>query len=81
MFSQVFGHRMIKNLNHNGFNPLSENKILPFPKLKAFADDSSNVSEKVQNFIDLVKNIVGKEKMLVATTFSFSHNVFKQLLS
>ena len=29
----------------------------------------------------MVENIVGKEKMLGTSIFSFSHNVFKRLLS
>ena len=35
---------MITQENFNFFNPLPEDKILGFPKLKAFADDESNVT-------------------------------------
>ena len=41
--------------------------------MKTFADDTINVAEKVKIVLGTVKNIVGKDKMLV----TFSHNVFK----
>ena len=50
--------------------------------LKASADDKINVNENFDFVLGRVENIVGeKEKMLITSIFSFSHNVFKWLLS
>ena len=48
--------------------------------MKAFADYNLNVNQNLK--FALVDNIVEKvkEKMLVTTIFSFSHNVFLRLL-
>ena len=46
-------------------NPLPDGKILGFPKLKAFADDKSHVTQSIKVVFHRVENIVGKEKMLV----------------
>ena len=63
-------------------NSLPNNKFSDFSKLKAFADDKVNVGEKKSNLIGKVwKTLLEKEKMLVTSIFSFSHNVFKRLLS
>ena len=62
-------------------NSLPNNKILDKSKLKAFADNNI-ISAKMMIFVsDRVENIVGKEKMLVTSIFSYSHNVFKRILS
>ena len=50
-------------------------------KLKAFADDKINVAEVMISVCDRVENIVGKGENAVTSIFSFSHNVFKKLLS
>ena len=51
-------------------------------KMKATADDNIIVVQMMQSFYDTIENIVGeKEKMLVTSIFSFSHNVFKRLRS
>ena len=42
------------------FNSLPNNKILDWFKLKAFADNKVNVSEKLKFVLGRVKNIVGK---------------------
>ena len=42
------------------FNPLPTDKILGWTKLKAFADDNSNVIQMAQYFHDRVEKIVGK---------------------
>ena len=47
---------------------------------KTFADNKKTVTYKQKFFLGLVENIVGKEKMLVTSISSFSHNVFKRLL-
>ena len=43
-------------------NPLSDDKILGFPKLKAFADDKLNVAQNVKVGFHRIENIVGKEE-------------------
>ena len=42
------------------FNSLPNNKILDWSKLKAFADDKINVTEKLKLILERVENIVGK---------------------
>ena len=59
-----------------GLNPLPNDKILDWSKLETFADDKVNVTEKLK----LILGRVEREKMLVTSIFSFSHNVFKRLL-
>ena len=44
------------------FNPLPNDKILGFPKLKAFSDDKSNVIQIVKVVFHRTENIVGKEE-------------------
>ena len=56
---------------------LPHDKILNLTKLKAFADDKIHLIHVMNSLFDGVENIMGKEKMLVTTIFSFSHNVFK----
>ena len=67
--------------------------ILGLPKLKAFSEDKSNVTQNIEvvfHRIDKsnvtqnievvfhrIENIVKKKKMLVTSIFFFSHNVFK----
>ena len=55
-------------------------KFLPLSKLKALEDENFNLAQNVQFLFVRVENIAGKEKMLVTSIFSFSHNVFKRLL-
>ena len=59
-------------------NPLPDDKISDFSKLKAFADDKMNVAKMMIYVFDRPENIVGKGKMLVTSIFYFSHNVFKK---
>ena len=61
-------------------NPLPDNKILDQTKLKAFADDKLNVTKMIISDFDRVEN-VGKGEIACTSNFSFSHNVFKRLLS
>ena len=42
------------------FNSLPHNKILDWSKLKAFADDKLNATEKLKFVLGRVENIVGK---------------------
>ena len=58
---------------------LYHDKFLDWSKLKAFADDKINVTEKQKFFMQSIENIVGKG--LVTSIFSFSHNVFERFLS
>ena len=44
----------------NYINSLPNDKILDWPKLKAFADDKTNVNEKFIFGLERVENIVGK---------------------
>ena len=62
-------------------NPFPHDKILGQTKLKAFADDKLNVTKMVISVFDRVENIVGKREITCTSNFSFSHNVFKRLLS
>ena len=57
---------------------LPNDKIFDLSKFKAFADDNLNVYQKLKFALGRVANIVGKEKMLVTSIFSFSHNVSKR---
>ena len=56
-------------------------KILDQTKLKAFADDKLNITNMIISVFDRVENIVGKGEIACTSNFSFSHNVFKRLLS
>ena len=49
--------------------------------MKEFADDKSNVVERMTSVFDIVENIVEKGENAGNSIFSFSHNVFKRLLS
>ena len=49
--------------------------------MKAFADDKLNVLEMIMPVFDIVENVVGKGEIACISNFSFSHNVFKRLLS
>ena len=60
---------------------LLNDKILDWSKFKVFAEDILNVARIMISVSNWVENIVGKGEMLVTSTFSFSHNVFKRLLS
>ena len=42
------------------FNPLPNDKILDWSKLKAFADDKINVTEKMKFVYRKIENIEGK---------------------
>ena len=61
-------------------NSLSNDKILDWSKLTAFAVDKRNLNEKLKLLLGRVENIVGK-KMLVTSIFSFLHNVLKRLVN
>ena len=50
-------------------------------KLKAFADNKLNAAKMIISVFDRVENIVRKGEISCKSNFSFSHNVFKRLLS
>ena len=60
------------------FHPFPHDTILDQAKLKAFADDKLNVTKMIISVFDKVKTLWEKEKFLVLSNFSFSHNVFKK---
>ena len=51
-------------------NPLPDNKILDWSKLKAFAEDNSNVAKMMISLYDRVENIVRKAFSSFPTMFS-----------
>ena len=61
------------------FNSLPNNIFLDWSKLKAFADDKMKVTKKMKFVSKWWKILRKKEKMLVTSIFSFSHNIFKKL--
>ena len=64
-------------------NSLSCNRlqILDSSKLKEFADDNFKFDENGRRLSKQVENIVGKAELLVTSNFSFSHTIFKTLVS
>ena len=50
-------------------------------KLKAFADDKLNVTKIIISVSDRVETVVGKGEIACTSNFSFSHNIFKKLIS
>ena len=65
----------------NVFNPFPLDIILDQDKLRAFAEDKLNVTKMNISVFDRIENIVGKGEIACSSKFSFSHNVFKRLLS
>ena len=60
---------MFHSISH-AFNPLPNDKFLDCSKLKAFADDKINVTEKLKFVLGTVENSI----------FSFSHTVFNTFI-
>ena len=67
-------------MSSKSFKSFPHDKILDKTKLKAFADDKSNLSKMIISVFDRVENIVGKGEIACTSNFSFSHNVFKRIL-
>ena len=66
------------------FSSLPNDKLIDWSKFKAFSFDNLSVVAKVKIVFDRVENIVRKTLLVENTDnqhFSFSNNVFKQLLS
>ena len=57
----------------------ADEKFLDFSKLKAFADDKSDVEQILELVLNGTENIVKKGKMMVTSIFSFSSNVFNNI--
>ena len=65
-------------------NFLANNEILDLNEMKVFADNKIKKKKNQKNEICFMKGrkLCGdKQKMLVTSTFFFSHNVFKRVLS
>ena len=60
-------------------NPLPNDKILDQTKLKAL--QTTNVTKMIISVFDWVENIMGKGDIGCSSNFSYSHNVFKKLIS
>ena len=54
-----FGSHRLLGCRKSAVNSLSNDKIMDWFKLKAFADDKSNVTEKLKLVGGRVENIVG----------------------
>ena len=61
------------------FNPLPDDKILGLPKLKAFADDKSNVTQNFKVVFHGIENIVEKEENAGYQHFLLFPQFFKSL--
>ena len=61
--------------------PFPHDKIFDQTKLKALADNKLNVTKMMISVFDRVENIVRKGEIACTSNFSFSHDVFKRLLS
>ena len=59
-------------------NPLPNDKILHWSKLKAFADDKINVTKKLKFALGRVENIVGKGKNAGYQHFLFFPQCFQK---
>ena len=73
-------HSSVWQQNQSWSYSLPNGKISDWSKLKAFAEDKINVTEKLKVVLRRVENIVGKGENAVTSIFSFFHNVFKRLL-
>ena len=69
------------NTHFQSLLPIPTLQNLDQTKLKAFADDKLNVTKLIISVFDSEENIVGKREIACTSNFSFSHNVFKRLLS
>ena len=61
------------------FNSSPYKKILDIIKFRAFADYKINVVQITISVYDRAKKLWEKERRLVISIFSLSHNVFKRL--
>ena len=71
--------QMLSNLIFFEFNPLTHGKFLGWSKILSIRNNEMMMAEKLKFVSGRVENIMEKEKMLVTSILSFSHNVFKGL--
>ena len=62
-------------------NLLQDNNILDWSKLKEIADDILKCTKVKNKCNRALKTLREKEKLLVTSNFSFSHNVFHSYIS
>ena len=62
-------------------NPLPDDYFLGLPKLKAFADDKSNVAQNIKVAFHRIENIVGKEENAGYQHFLLFPQCFQKALS
>ena len=75
LYNYIAWHHMVHR------NAFPHDTILDQTKLKASADDQLDVTKTIIYVFDRIENIVRKEEIVCTSNFSFSHNVFKRLLS
>ena len=63
------------------FNPLPNDKISDMSKLKAYADDKRNATQKLKLILRRVENIVGKSRKYWLSAFSPFPTMFSKGLS
>ena len=61
--------------------PITRRQVFDSSKLKKFADDNFKFDKNGRKLSNRVKTLWEKEKLLVTSNFSFSHSVFKRLVS
>ena len=66
---------------HISSEPITRQQILDSSKLKEFVDDNFKFDENGRKLSKQVETLWEKEKLLVTSNFSFSHSVFKRLVS
>ena len=62
-------------------NPLSDDKISDWSKLKAFADDKLNVTQNIKVVFHRTENIVGKEENAGYQHFLLFPQCFRKVFS
>ena len=63
------------------FNLLPDDKMFALPKLKAFADDKSNVTQNIKDLFHRIENIVGKEESAGYQHFHLFPQCFQKAFS
>ena len=65
----------------DSFNPLPDDKFKTLPNWKSLQTTISNLMKMAESYPNGLKTLREKEKLLVTSNFSFSHSVFKRLVS
>ena len=79
-FCNALYHDRCQKTRTHSLNPFPQQNFGP-DQIETLADHKLNVTKVIIFFFDRVENIVGKEEIVCRSNFSFSHNVFKRLLS